>query len=247
MMNNSSPGASTVHEITGLQKVVGDVFEANWRETPVVHVGIGIDMAPAERFRQDYARKHGMPVSAMNVIQKAVAQAAREHPMMAAMFEEGGRERLIVPGPDAIAVQGPVMVDGSAFPLLIQGASAKSLAEIAAEMQAEVARIRTGGVGEKDSLATFKIMSQTPNIGISNIGMIAPVNFFSAMSILPAVSHFFVAAAIDTPIVDSNGIIRSTPMANFCLAFDHRALSAGPVAAYLGHFKDLMERPEQLG
>ncbi|WP_243692754.1 2-oxo acid dehydrogenase subunit E2 [Novosphingobium sp. ST904] len=236
-----------MHEITGLQKVVGDVFEANWRETPVVHVGIGIDMAPSERFRQDYARKHDVPVSAMNIIQKAVAQAARDHPMMAAMFAEGGRNRLIVPNPDAIAVQGPVMVDGSAFPLLIRKASAKSLAEIAAEMQAEVARVRSGGVDEKDSLATFKIMSQTPNIGISNIGMIAPVNFFSAMSILPAVAHFFVAAAIETPIVDSNGIIRSTPMANFCLAFDHRALSAGPVAAYLGHFKNLMEKPEFLG
>jgi pyruvate/2-oxoglutarate dehydrogenase complex dihydrolipoamide acyltransferase (E2) component len=234
-------------EISGIQKVVGDVFEANWRETPVVHVGIAVNMSAAERYRQVYGQEHGTPISVMNIIQKAVAQAARAHPMMAAMFAEGSRTKLIVPHPDEISVQGPVMVDGSAFPLLIRNASAKSLSDIAGEMRSEVERVRAGGVGEQDSLATFKEISTTPNIGISNIGMIAPVNLFTAMSILPAVSHFFVAAAIDTPIVDNNGVIISAPMANFCLAFDHRALSAGPVAAYLGHFKELMEQPERLG
>ncbi|WP_162254019.1 2-oxo acid dehydrogenase subunit E2 [Sphingomonas sp. Root50] len=239
------PGAS-VQDITGIQKVVGDVFERNWHETPVVHVGIGVNMSAAERFRQDYGRRHAIPVSLMNVIQKACADAARDHPLMAAMFPGDARDRLIVPHVDRIAVQGPIMVDGSAFPLLIRDASSKSLADIAGEMRAEVARIRSGAVGQQESLATFKAMSETPNIGISNIGMIAPVNMFTAMSILPAVAHFFVAAAIETPIVDRNGIIVAAPMANFSLAFDHRALSAGPVAAYLGQFKDLMEQPERL-
>lgn len=233
-------------EITGIQKAVGDVFEANWRETPVVHVGIAVNMAPVETFRRAYAAQHGQSVSVMNVIQKATAQAAREHPMMAAMFEPGSRTHLIIPHADDIAVQGPVMVDGSAFPLIIENASTKSLADIASEMQAAVAVARSGNLTEADSLATFAKMASTPNIGISNIGMIAPVNLFTAMSILPAVSHFFVAASINTPIVNDEGVVVSAPMANFNLAFDHRALSAGPVAEYLGLFKQLMEHPDHL-
>jgi len=233
-------------EITGIQKAVGDVFEKNWRETPVVHVGLAVNMGPAETFRRALAAQHGETVSVMNVIQKATAQAAREHPMMAAMFEGASRTHLIVPHPDEIAVQGPVMVDGSAFPLIIENASSKSLVAIAAEMREAVAQARSGTLTEADSLATFARMAETPNIGISNIGMIAPVSMFTAMSILPAVAHFFVAAAIDTPIVSDEGVVVIAPMANFMLAFDHRALSAGPVATYLGLFKQLMEHPEML-
>ncbi|MFB0875311.1 MULTISPECIES: 2-oxo acid dehydrogenase subunit E2 [unclassified Sphingobium] len=234
------------YEITGIQKAVGDVFAANWRETPVVHVGIAINMAPAETFRRTHGAQHGQSISIMNIIQRATALAARDHPMIAAMFEPDSRTSLIVPHVDDIAVQGPVMVDGSAFPLIIEGASAKSLVTIAKEMQDAVATVRAGKFTQEDSLATFARMARTPNIGISNIGMIAPVNLFTAMSILPAVAHFFVAAAIETPMVNEDGVVVSAPMANFCLAFDHRALSAGPVAAYLGQFKQLMEHPERL-
>ena len=88
-------------------------------------------------------------------------------------------------------------------------------------------------------------MLSVPNLGISNIGMVAPVNFFIAMPVLPTVAALCVAAKTETPIA-VNGSVVIAPVVNFYLSFDHRVLQAGPVAAFLGVFKDLLESPERL-
>ena len=233
-----------IYKIEGLQKVVADVFETKWPQTPTVHVGVSVNISAADAFRKSHGEAVGQRISMMNMIQVCVARAARTYPLIAGLYDAGDNSKVIVPDIDSIAVSGPVMVGDSAIPITIEKASSKAVEDIAKEMRAIIDELQGKELSMEDSLENFAKTFQVPNITISNIGMMGPVNFFTAMPISPSISAMYVPAAIDTPIVDEHGAIVVAPVTNITMAFDHRALAAGPVAAYLGEFKKLMENPD---
>jgi pyruvate dehydrogenase E2 component (dihydrolipoamide acetyltransferase) len=235
-----------IYEIQGLQKVIADVFETKWPKTPVVHVGVGVNIRAADTFRKDHERSVGRRISMMNMIQVCAARAARNNPLIAGLYDGEDKSKVIVPKPDEIAVAGPVMVGESAIPIVIEKASSKPVEDIAKDMSSIIDNLQGKELSLEDSKNNFARMFRIPNIGISNIGMMGPVNFFTAMPISPSVSALYVPAAINMPVVDDSGEIVAAPVINFTMAFDHRVLTAGPVAAYLGDFKKLLENPETL-
>lgn len=232
-----------IYEIKGAQKAIADLFAANWPKTPVVHVGIQVNVAKADIFRKKYGTEHNVKISLMNMIQKAATEACKDYPIICGLWE--GEDKVIVPTRDAISVGGPVQVGNVALPHLIENSGSKSLIEIAKETREIVKKIQESDLSEQAAQEGFQRMLSVPNLGITNIGMIAPVNFFIAMPVLPTVAALCVSARIDTPIAE-NGNIMIIPAINFYLSFDHRVLQAGPVAKFLGDFKDLLEDPERL-
>jgi pyruvate dehydrogenase E2 component (dihydrolipoamide acetyltransferase) len=235
-----------IYRIEGLQKVMAEVFVKNWPRTPVVHIGVQVNVGPADAFRRRHGEAHGVRVSMMTMIQKCVAMAAVEYPLIAGLFDGEDTLRVIVPRSEEIAVSGPVMIGDTAIPVLIERASVKSLTDIAAEMTATVDDLKSRVLDRSDAEAGFHKLATIPNVGISNLGMMGEVNFVTAMSIAPSLCALYAAAMIQTPIVDERGAIVAAPVINFCMAFDHRVLAGGPVAQYLDRFKKLMERPEAL-
>ncbi|QIB64975.1 2-oxo acid dehydrogenase subunit E2 [Kineobactrum salinum] len=233
-----------IYEIQGLQKVIADVFETKWPKTPVVHVGVGVNITAADTFRKEHGHAVGRRISMMNMIQICAAHAAKTNPLIAGLYDGEDNAKVIVPAPDEIAVSGPVMVGESVIPIVIERASSKLVEEIAKDMDAITGNLQGKALSLEDSKKNFARMFKIPNIGISNIGMMGPVNFFTAMPISPSVSALYVPAAINTPVVEESGAIVAAPVINFTMAFDHRVLTAGPVAAYLGEFKALLENPE---
>jgi len=233
-----------IYEIQGLQKVIADVFESKWPNTPVVHVGVGVNISAADKFRTEHGEAVGQRISMMNMIQACAARAARTNPLIAGLYDGDDNTKIIVPEPDDIAVAGPVMVGESVIPIVVERASSKSVEDIAHDMSGIINDVQGRELSLEDSKANFARMFRVPNIGISNIGMMGPVNSFTAMPVSPSVSALYVPAAINTPVVDESGAIVAAPVINFTMAFDHRALTAGPVAAYLGEFKTLMENPQ---
>ncbi len=234
-----------IYEIAGLQQVVSNVFGANWPKTPAVYIGVQVNTSAADEYRRAYSERHGIRVSLMTMIQSATAIAARQYPLIAGLFENDEMDRVIVPEEDEIGISGPVMIEDTVIPTLIERASSKSLGDIAEEMTEKVKLLRDASLLAADSRAVFEKRGKIPNIGISNIGMMGPVNFFTTIPIAPSLAALFVPAAIPTPIVDADNNIIVAPVINFCLAFNHKPLSAGPVAAYLGRLKNLLEQPEQ--
>ncbi|MCI2395977.1 2-oxo acid dehydrogenase subunit E2 [Aliiroseovarius sediminis] len=232
-----------IYRIEGPQKAIADMFSANWPKTPVVHVGIAVNLQKAQSFRKQLSTDSGTRISLMTLIRKAAAEACKTHPIIAGLWE--GEDTVILPKPKAIAVGGPVQVGDVAVPHLIEGASSKSLVEIAKEAQAVVESIRNGELSQETVEQSFQKMLSVPNLGISNIGMVAPVDFFIAMPVLPSVASLCVAAMQDTPIAQ-NGEVVIAPVARFYLSFDHRVLQAGPAAEFLGVLKEKLEAPETL-
>lgn len=235
-----------IYEIQGLQKVIADVFETRWPKTPVVHVGVAVNVSNADAFRKDRGQAVDQGISMMNMIQICAARAARTNPLIAGLYDSEDLSKVIVPELDEIAVAGPVMVGESVIPVVIEKASSKSVEEIAKDMGSIIDDIQGSELSLEDSKQNFARMFKVPNIGISNIGMMGPVNFFTAMPVSPSLTALYVPAAIDTPVVDDSGAIVVAPVINFTMAFDHRVLTAGPVAAYLGEFKKLLENPGAL-
>lgn len=235
-----------IYEIQGLQKAVAHVFETQWPKTPTVHVGIAINISAADLFRKSYGEKHGMRISIMNMIQVCAAHAAKTYPLIAGLFDGNDTSKVIVPDENEIGISGPVMIGDTAIPIVLENVSSKSFKDVAQEMNNIVGELQSKELSQEDSKKSFARMFGIPNISISNIGMMGPVNFFTAMPISPSIAAFYVPAAIDTPVVDEHGAVVVAPVINFCMAFDHRVLAAGPVAAYLGEFKKLMENPEAL-
>lgn len=235
-----------IYKIQGLQKVIAEVFESKWPKTPLVHVGVAVDIRAADTFRKEHARAVGRSISMMNMIQCCAARAAMTNPLVAGLYDSEDKSKVIVPDANKIAVAGPVTVGDSVIPVVVEKASSKSLEAIAKDMSTIIDNLRGSQLNLEDSKNNFAMMFKMPNIGISNIGMMGPVNFFTAMPVSPSVSALYVPAAIDTPIVDRSGAIVAAPVINFTMAFDHRVLTAGPVAAYLGKFKSLLENPEVL-
>lgn len=232
-----------VYEIQGTQKAIADLFGANWPQTPLVHVGIQVNVEKAESFRKKYGAENKTKISLMNLIQKAATEACKTYPLMCGLWE--GEDKVIVPTSESIAVGGPVQVGDVALPHLIENAGSKSLVEIAKDTQKVVEEIRKSELSEKAAQEGFQKMLSVPNLGISNIGMVAPVNFFIAMPVLPTVAALCVSAKIETPIA-INGSVVIAPVINFYLSFDHRVLQAGPVAKFLGVLKEFLENPERL-
>lgn len=232
-----------IFKIEGAQKAIADIFGANWPKTPVVHVGIQVNVEEAEAFRKDFSAEHNVKISLMNLIQKAATEASKTYPIICGLWE--GDDKVIVPTSDEIAVGGPIQVGDVALPHIIENSGSKSLVEIATETQKVVEEIRRGELSEQAAGEGFQKMLSLPNLGISNIGMIAPVDFFIAMPVLPTVAALCVSARIDTPIA-KDGKVVIAPVINFYLSFDHRVLQAGPVAKFLGVFKDFLEDPKRL-
>lgn len=235
-----------IYKIRDLQKVIADVFETKWPKTPVVHVGVGVNISAADAFRKAHAQTVDQRISMMNMIQVCAARAARSNPLIAGLYDGDDNSTVIVPDADDIAVAGPVMVGESAIPIVIEKASSKPVEQIAKDMSVIIETIQGQTLSLEYSKKNFARMFKIPNIGISNIGMMGPVNFFTAMPISPSISALYVPAAINTPVVDESGALVAAPVINFTMAFDHRVLTAGPVAAYLGEFKQLLENPAAL-
>ncbi len=233
-----------VYKITGMQKVIADVFADNWVQAPLVHVGAQINVAPAEKFRKEYGVEHGVTISLMNVIQKAAANACKTYPVIAGLLE--GDDKVIVPQKDEIGVAGPIMVGDSAISHFIKRASSKSLIEIARELSEVVKELRSRKLTEEDAKNAFDQRLGYPCLEISNIGMMGPVNFLIGNVVLPSFATLCIPAKIDTPIAGPDGKVIIAPVINAQLTFDHRVLNAGPVAKFLGVFKELIEAPEKL-
>ncbi len=233
----------TVFKIEGSQKAIADLFSVNWPKAPLVHVGIQVNVDDANTFRKSYGAENKTKISLTNMIQKAAAEACKSYPLICGLWE--GDDKVIVPTDDAISVGGPIMVGDVALPHLLENAGLKSLIEIANETQEIVNLVRQSELSEKIAQEGFQKMLSIPNLGISNIGMIAPVNFFIAMPVLPTVAALCVSSMIETPIVKDGKIVIAN-VVNFHLSFDHRVLQAGIVAKFLGLFKELLEDPERL-
>jgi 2-oxoglutarate dehydrogenase E2 component (dihydrolipoamide succinyltransferase) len=220
-----------------------------------------VDLLPAKEFRDEFRKKHGLPITYLHIIIKVLAMVIRKYPWANNMIE---RYRIIKPSSIDIGIS--VAGEETVTPVvIIREADKKELKEIVEEF-----RVKTGEAlrKEKESVKQLK-----------KIGRFLPFNFLRRMLIrylaesyrlrrklvgtiqismmntketdifIPTVmgtaALLGIGGVANRPIVVGN-IVEARPSVYISLQSDHRVWQARNATELAREFKWLMEHPQEL-
>jgi len=228
----AAPGKGEVatEELSRTQALIARRMAEAKATVPEFTLTADVDMEQAAALREQLkAVAADGPVPSFNdMIVKACARALREHPRANGAYRDGhfelyGRVNVgvAVAGQDALVV--PTVFD----------ADRRSLAEIARETRALAERVRDRSITPPElSGGTFTV---------SNLGMFG-ITDFTAVINPPQAAILAVGAIRETPVVREGEIVPGRRMC-VTLACDHRILYGADAAQFLGHIRELLERP----
>ncbi|MGZ5468687.1 MAG: dihydrolipoamide acetyltransferase family protein [Candidatus Aminicenantales bacterium] len=194
------------------------------------------DVGPLEALRQKMKPEietAGTKLTYLPFIVKALVEALKLHPSFNATLDEEESEIVLKKYYNiGIAVDVP---DGLIVPV-IKFADQKSLADIAAEIQAmaKSARERTLDLADLKG-GTFSIT----NVGVIGGDFATPIINYPEVAILATMKIADRARVVDGAIV----VKKTLPL---CLAFDHRVVDGAEAARFTKDLIGLLEAPESL-
>ena len=164
-----------------------------------------------------------------DMIVKAAALAAREHPKVNGAYRDGHFE--LYPEVNvgvAVAAQDALVVP------VVRGADQKSLGEIARRARALIEKVRDG------SITPPELSGGT--ITVSNLGMYG-IDRFTAIINPPQASILSIGALKKKPAVDEKGRVVARDLMTITMACDHRILYGADGAEFLSRVRELLEQP----
>jgi len=229
------PGAEEeeVVPITGVRKVIWEHMTKSAFTIPHVTTFDDCDMTELAEWRQRYAdrfeEKHGVRITFMPFIAKAVVYAARDYPWINATVEEGNLhvKKYFNIGM-AVARQNSLIVP------IVKHCEQKSILEIAREMRT------LGEKANQDKLSMDEITGGTftlTNAGVYGATASTPIIAY------PQVAVLGVHKIQDRAIV-RNALIVVRSMMTFCLSFDHRVVDGAYAVQFLRRMIDYLEDPQ---
>ncbi len=218
--------------ITGVRKVIAEHMTKSAFSIPHVTTFDECDMTELILWRKKYVdlieEKHGVRITYLPFIAKAIIYAARDFPLVNATFVD---DELHVKKYFNIGVA--VARENSLIVPVVKHCEQKSLLKIAKDMR-ELAE-----KANEDKLEIKEISGGT--ITITNAGM------FGATASTPIIAHPQVAILgvhkiTEKPVVrDGEIVIR--PILNFGLSFDHRVVDGGYAVQFLRRMIEYLEDP----
>jgi pyruvate dehydrogenase E2 component (dihydrolipoamide acetyltransferase) len=198
-------------------------------EIPSFDVVVQVDMSAIIQLRRGAGDLVETVPSLNDFVVKAAALALRENPAFNGSFVDGRSERhgrvnvgIAVATEDALLV--PAVID----------ADSKSLAVIASETRALVARARDRRLSvEELTASTFTV---------SNLGMF-DVRSFTAVINPPQVAILAVGSVRRSPVESADGGVEFRDVADLTLTADHRAIYGADAARFLARLRQLLEHP----
>lgn len=219
--------------ITGVRKVIAEHMVKAAFSIPHVTTFDECDMTSLVTWRKRYVdkleAKHGVRVTYLPFICKAIIFAAREYPYINATVEE---DKLRVKKYFNIGMA--VARNNSLIVPVVKHCEQKSLLEIAKEMKT------LGDKANADKLTLNEITGGT--ISVTNAGVYGALNSTPIIA-APQVAILGVHKIVDKPVVrDGQIVIR--PIMNFGLSFDHRVVDGGYAVQFLRRMIEFLEDPD---
>ncbi len=220
--------------ITGIRKVISEHMADSAFTIPHVTTFDDCDMSALKAWRKKYVdaieEEHGLRITYLPFIAKAIIFAARKFPWMNSTFQG---DNLHVKKYFNIGMA--VARDNSLIVPVVKHCEQKTLLDIAKGMRevADKANADTLGMDEITG-GTFTIT----NAG----GMGAKAS--TPIIAKPQVAILGVHMIVDTPVVrDGEIVIR--PIMNFGLSFDHRVIDGGYAVQFLRTLIEYLEEPDK--
>jgi len=227
------PAFGEERALSRLRKIIARRMSESKQQAPHFYVTTEVDMAGAMKLRQemnallDEAHK----LSVNDLIIKAAALALTEFPRLNASF--AGDKISIHP---EINIGVAVALEDGLITPVIKDAERKSLAQIAGETKAMIARTREGKMRPEDlEGSTFTV---------SNLGMFDVDNFIAIIN-PPEAAILAVGSVRDVPVV-VDGELRIGTRMKATISVDHRVSDGAEAARYLQAFKRNLEQPLRL-
>jgi 2-oxoglutarate dehydrogenase complex dihydrolipoamide succinyltransferase (E2) component len=220
--------------ITGVRKVISEHMVASAFSIPHVTTFDECDMSALVAWRKKYVDKieagHGVRVTYLPFIAKAIMFAAREFPWLNATFEG---DNLHVKKYFNIGMA--VARENSLIVPVVKHCERKSLLQIAKEMR-ELAE-----KANADKLQMSEISGGTFSItNAGGMGALASTPIIAK----PQVAILGVHKIVDKPVV-RDGEIVVRPILNFGLSFDHRVIDGGYAVQFLRLMIEYLEEPDK--
>jgi pyruvate dehydrogenase E2 component (dihydrolipoamide acetyltransferase) len=236
----SAKGETTEVELSRTQQTIARRMAESKATIPHFALEVEVDMEECVALRAELKRVtgEGETIPTYNdMVVKACALALRAHPRANSSYRDGrvqlhSRVNVGV----AVATEGQGPQGGTLIVPTVFDAERKALGEIAREARALAARVRDGSITPPElSGGTFTV---------SNLGMFG-VRSFTAIINPPQAAILSVGMVRAMPVARDRGILLRHAM-SLTLACDHRILYGADAARFLGHIRDLLERPAAL-
>jgi pyruvate dehydrogenase E2 component (dihydrolipoamide acetyltransferase) len=224
-------GTPEVVELTRLQRTVSRRMAESKATAPDFTLEVEVDMTLCIELRarlKETAGDGAVP-SYNDMIVKAAALAAREHPKVNGAYRDGAFE--LYPAVNvgvAVAAQDALVVP------VVRGADQKSLGEIARTARALIEKVRDG------SITPPELSGGT--LTVSNLGMYG-IDRFTAIINPPQAAILSIGALKKKPAVDDRGRVVARDGMTITMACDHRILYGADGAEFLARVRELLEQP----
>jgi len=229
-----APPAPSLEEeaipITPIRRTIAQRMVESKRTAPHAWVMMEVDASGLvrlrESLREDFRRRHGVDLTYLPFVIKAVAEALRQYPILNAVWAE---ERILIKRRINIGVA-VALEEGLIVPV-IRDADQKSIAGLALALHDLIGRAREGKLRLEDVQgATFTVNNPGAFGSIMSMAIINP----------PQAAILSMDAIVKRPVVVDDAIaIR--PLMNLCLSFDHRIMDGAVAARFLQAVKERLE------
>lgn len=219
--SDQAPAGTTQTKLTGIRRTAARRMVAAWA-APVFHLTVEVDMTNALRTRESEPT-----ATVTDALLAACAAALRAHPALNAHYADE-----VVTAFDAVNLGVAVATDAGLTVPVIHGADGLELSALAAARRDVVARARAGKLAMADvSGGTFTV---------SNLGMMG-IDRFDAILNVPQVAILAVGSTRQRQVWNG-GDPQWTPIAEFTLTCDHRAIDGATGAAFLTAIRDHLQQ-----
>lgn len=223
--------AGTDQPLSQMRKAIARSTVQSKAPVPHFYLTVDIDMAQAERVRDECKQSRQPHPSITDVLIKAAAVALARHPEVNVSFTGQAIRRY-----EQIDIGVAVGMDDGLITPVIRNCGAKTLADISAETKQLIDRARQKRLSPQEYTgATF---------AISNLGMF-DVDQFIALLMPPQAAAIAVGAIRDVPVLSKGSVVAGRRM-KVTLSCDHRALDGLMGAQFLKEFKRVLEHPQEL-
>jgi pyruvate dehydrogenase E2 component (dihydrolipoyllysine-residue acetyltransferase) len=214
-----------------MRKAIARATTQSKAPVPHFYLTIDVDMAQAERLRDQFKQSRQSHPSITDLLIKAAALALTRHPEINVSYTGDAIRRHA-----SIDIGVAVGMEEGLITPVIRNCGAKTLEDISTESRTLIERAKQKRLHPDEYTgATFSI---------SNLGMYDVENFVAVL-IPPQAASIAVGASRDVPVVTQGSVTMGRRM-KVTLSCDHRALDGLQGAEFMKTLKRILEHPQEL-
>lgn len=219
-----------------IRKATAKAMVKSHEEIPTIHLFDEVVVDKMWDHRKKYkelAKEHGVHLTFMAYMTKALAVVMREFPQFNAMVDMDNHQ---IEYRDYVNVGIATDTDRGLFVPNVKHADQRSLFDIAKQISENTAKAKDGKLSADD-------MGHT-GMSITNIGSIGG-GFFTPLINWPEVAILGMGKITPEPVVE-NGVVKVAKVLKLSLAVDHRLIDGGTAQRAMNRLKELLGDPELL-